>query len=1100
MLKLYKSAYYDYNSLKNMVIKIDKIQFGGANRPRFDAKINTMESVFDTEIRAIVINILTLEKLLKEPMTNKPQSEKIGLIEIYTRLKSAIDKANREFIRMMPMIFFVIEYPTYLYANLPGSHYNITYQYPEIVFTNENEEKKYLGYHQAFLQSKNNNTTDDLLHDDLIGLDSITKITSMPNAPKNFVSNIMFAIGASGTGKTTKYFGGEKFKTKDRIGIIPHIISKNINNKIDMAYFVCYGRQKKTNEDNTIAFDETLLFITNDNLFSYKMNNNDNDKNTNIYSEFYAELMMKKLCKIDNDKLKKYIKNEENIPNCDANSDGNFRNILITNKDIWMKVPNDTTSSDFVKNRFEELFAKQKKLTTVMPTINNFESSRGHTCILLRMTDNTDNVSYFPLFDMAGTEDINKINNFYDRGEANEKKMKSVVQQLVEQYIKKMNDLKNDTINIKDKKENGKEVKSLKDIEDQLIKKIDQVGGKDTPVVTIEELLENIVTKNNDTKLIDKIKDEGAYISHTISLIIFSMLCLGATQKAEVKDSGEDQFDLILNTVQTKMAESKLCTMAQYRQNQSNTCGTTMYLYNELINYNQILNNSCIWPQIIFSFLYWSEETKDSTKKYFQDYLKQNQTFEQTTSYLYQFDKTTNISDNNIEITIDNLIKDNFDKYDKINGFYKFIKDNNINISNENKNIVLGFPNNTYKKINNGNLIEFFPTSETLNNISKQTSAQTNLQGNDLNEFILKNIWYAMIDTMKPDTNIKSYTAKIISSFNFYNSFSRKIQLDDDKVKIFIEKYLYLLVAYLPYDDFKKILRNNITDQQIIQYKDYHEQLKKEQERLLQENNNLDFNKTLNKTIKSMLNTNNNSITTFVNDILTSAFNQKNTEEKDTQKQVRIQKEKDETNKKITQELNTFIKENADIINMIITMQSQNKIIDTEKLIKYKELSAKIKKYLKDKNDANKEYDTYIAQIERVKDASRDFFPPTSILMHCVTGQSDKKDMVETTLEMCQTLYNAVNVTKEKDSSARSTTTSGTQSTQSNNLPGSLTQNEKIEVGKDDVVGDEEDDNEDENENEIKVASGSNLTENKPELAKTHTPADALDALEAATK
>ena len=64
------------------------------------------------------------------------------------------------------------------------------------------------------------------------------------------------------------------------------------------------------------------------------------------------------------------------------------------------------------------------------------------------------------------------------------------------------------------------------------------------------------------------------------------------------------------------------------------------------------------------------------------------------------------------------------------------------------------------------------------------------------------------------------------------------------------------------------------------------------------------------------------------------------------------------------------------------------------------------------KNEVNHEADKYRSQIERIRDPSRHFYPPMAILMHCITGQAEKFEMVDSTLEMCKTLYDSINITE----------------------------------------------------------------------------------------
>ena len=57
----------------------------------------------------------------------------------------------------------------------------------------------------------------------------------------------MFALGASGTGKTSRYFGLPNLDNeKNKVGVIPYIIKKYSEKsgvQVELAYCVCYGQK-----------------------------------------------------------------------------------------------------------------------------------------------------------------------------------------------------------------------------------------------------------------------------------------------------------------------------------------------------------------------------------------------------------------------------------------------------------------------------------------------------------------------------------------------------------------------------------------------------------------------------------------------------------------------------------------------------------------------------------------------------------------------------------------------------------------------------------------------------------------------------------------
>jgi hypothetical protein len=221
----------------------------------------------------------------------------------------------------------------------------------------------------------------------------------------------MFALGASGTGKTSRYFGVNSTDPGDQVGIVSSIIesSKAGGSIVSLAYFICYGR--KTNSGND--FTEQIIFLDEDNNTSSWVEANPNPvNNISTYTDFYSALVNKKLKKINFDS--NYVTNGAvNLDQLSQPSEPSelktFRQILESEK-IWEKLDGNKDLKDLTV-LFNSKLAKQKELKTVLPTKNNVESSRGHTCVLIRITTNSSS-KYFPLFDMAGTENPEQMKTF----------------------------------------------------------------------------------------------------------------------------------------------------------------------------------------------------------------------------------------------------------------------------------------------------------------------------------------------------------------------------------------------------------------------------------------------------------------------------------------------------------------------------------------------------------------------------------------------------------------------------------------------------------------------------------------------------------------
>jgi len=604
-----------------------------------------------------------------------------------------------------------------------------------------------------------------------------------------------------------------------------------------------------------------------------------------------------------------------------------------------------------------------------MPTINNIDSSRGHTCILLRMGEGED-ATYFPLFDMAGTENIEKINDFYDkqgpefthtRSEQDVDKMKRLVQTLINMTTPPK---ETEKVTLKEDKSN-KDVTSLKQIEPTLAKKINQLtGGKELKLS--KGVLDNIKNISGvGTNYIEKIQYEGAYVNHTIAIVIFAMLCLGETQKAEVTADG-DLFDEILQTVQEKMKKNKFCSVSEDEP----TCDPTKkYLYQKVIDYDQILKSSCIWPHIIFSFLYWNYETKESTNLYFGKTTNFD-TLARNIPYLLGFDKEHVIYDN---VTLNDIYKVNLDKILK---FLHDLADKKIQIMLINNQLAYCNEQQKCYKYENTNFSEITPQYQQPPQLSAKKQIETAIikklnsifrrsEGSKLEQLSsMFDTDVIVIDETSGTYIFKSTLSQTVTIDSYWTLFNHQIiayyESDDKNINKYIENFD-------SYQNCKSTIMSNLAllDTSI-------EKLEKCK----------NVFKAIPKNVKQ----------TIVMDV----YN-------------KIMKEKTGTKKQV-----------ADIIpdvKLIPNKDDINFIVKNIQKIEYDKSAyiSNIKKFtvLSNKLSPMSDEDNYTAQIERVKDPERDFFPPISILMHCVTGQSDKKPMVDATLNMCQAMYEAVKVIKE---------------------------------------------------------------------------------------
>jgi len=667
--RTYVSDQEKLDRYRDLLTKIDDetahlapvIQVGGNIQPRltpFEDKLKKCSK----QLVPYIKNINKLKYLISD--TRKKEldiDETKAILGIYTKLKKIVNTAINSYMTVIPMVFFTVEYPPKLY-NSELCKYKFTYEqttdlvkYEEkgtcirggiIVAPGEGEEKQDEGQikndefhsHAAFLESNNQNGTKKIIDDPIIGLGKLLDSQDNKNDPINRVMNIMFALGASGTGKTSRYFGIPNAQNPDdRVGIVPYIIQRallqnvdgvNNNDRIAISYFVCYGRYEETQQ----KINELLLFFNidkiinevaaapvpdSDKYMAYMQKDTTGYTGTQKYTDFYTKLINKNFMKFnDFTNIEDFVTNGgEFLAVQSITESGSFRNVL-KNPDIWFKIENNGDISENLKKYFDKLLNEQKKINTILPTQNNIESSRGHTCVLIRIKDN-NGYKYFPLFDMAGTEDTVKISGFL-----NEKIQEKVT------LIKKINEI---TQSNKITSGDNKAINSLTELfEEERVKEYLQNGG-----MNVTELIDEVAAKPLAEKwyakaFINKIVNEGYYINHTIGTIIFAAMCVGESLKT-TNDGTVDNFDDFGNNLFKDELPKYTCLIGS-----GDDCTRKPKLLLDDYSFDSILNSSCIWAQIIFSFLYWNAETQDSTSAWLNE-AKKNKITE--SPYVYDMKK-----------------------------------------------------------------------------------------------------------------------------------------------------------------------------------------------------------------------------------------------------------------------------------------------------------------------------------------------------------------------------------------------------------------------------------------------------------------------------
>ena len=628
---------------------------GAITRPRLDNFSSAIKKCKNS-LKPYIINGLILKDLIRKQQSgNFKGNETTALLNIYVELKIQVNAGINSYIKLVPMLFFSVEFPPEIYKdtkckyslNFDTKSGEVVYKFIEgqpkedcniagiAQFQPIDFEEKRLPSHGGFF-GKDNGTI-KIINDSVIGIEKLLDVDSLPELPSNKTINMMFALGASGTGKTTRYFGKKDGREDDKVGIVTYIINKAKNNvntqNISIAYFVCYG-QKDVIDNKDLSFKELAIFfnigniikalsntieIADDNKYMPYIMNTKSDLNVSTFTEFYTQLLAKKMNRHSFSELSNFITagNMKNYPNTTRTDGKNFRDIL-NEMDIWQTIDSNINIAEL----FEKLIIEQKKINTVLPTKNNIESSRGHTCVLIKITSKDGTIKYFPLFDMAGTENVSQVKDFFTKG-VNVIKMKRLVE--------KVNKVTIDEGSVYDGIDSAKKVSSLNQIiSDSKIQEYIKVlsGGNKT---TTHELLADTRYPNiKDSEatvamlFLEKIVREGYYINHTIGILIFAAMCVGfsITSTAE-KEKKIDNFDQIGDDVFAKLAEF---TTTPHDGPANDFIGKTMMMLGLTagkMNWNSILNSSSIWAQILFSFLYWNEETEGSSKKLIEDIKKQ---------------------------------------------------------------------------------------------------------------------------------------------------------------------------------------------------------------------------------------------------------------------------------------------------------------------------------------------------------------------------------------------------------------------------------------------------------------------------------------------
>ncbi len=663
--------FYNYKKSKSN----NKTMYGGAfssqeqqlldnnkNKPRLHPYLKQLIEC-KNELNAYIPNLRILSKLTKKydngdlaQGCNTADSKEClkdnmsALLDVYYEIDNAIKEGINGYVKIIPMIFFTIEFPPKVYYQAGKTVDPCVYQ---LTFDEKNEMVLYntldvagcdkisvakdvkleVNSHAAFLASNRQNGTKFLLDDTVIGIEKLVKMAGNLDDPQNKTINMMFALGASGTGKTTRYFGVEGRDPNDKVGIVNKIIQTSVESnsgsaspEVSIAYFISYGQKTDVSKTDP-KFNELLIFFDvnkvinneSDKYSVYKMDTTKSNTETTGYTDFYVKLVNKPLYKVDYSQVESFISDGASFPtDLSGTESGNFRNVLESKSNpVWTKIVKDgidetgTIKIGKLTDVFETLINEQKKINTVLPTRNNIESSRAHTCVLIKIGSGPD-AKYFPLFDMAGTENTDNMRNFIETGHQIPRMGK---------LVKMINEITQNTSILKDDGANAY-ASLLELLNDSSINQyVEQKGGAKSKM-KVSELGDKLDlgeipsdNKYDYAQFLEKIYKEGFYINHTIGMLIFTAMCVGKSiQTTAVYGSDgeitQDNFD----SVGKDLVFPDMTKFTCLTNSKSESCVGTRLLLPEL-NYDSILSSSCIWTQILFSFLYWNQETEKTSKK-----------------------------------------------------------------------------------------------------------------------------------------------------------------------------------------------------------------------------------------------------------------------------------------------------------------------------------------------------------------------------------------------------------------------------------------------------------------------------------------------------
>ena len=497
------------------------------------------------------------DKIEKSSIDDKQKS--FFIYNFYKEIKEMTNSIIENFLKLNPVLFIGVEFPRTLHykdrvdpnvmfekaSSLPKPDGYIRIQNKElhdkvdesikVNIPGADKKNKCICFnanHRSYFG--NNPKTLDIVDDPIIGIETLINQINDTDTTINNVMGLKFALGTSGTGKTFRLFGDSKTNSP---GIITKVYEKATGNK-KVSYLLFYGRKTKGNSAKT--FNEYLFNFKNvDGMVAengkgkckiscYEQEEFRQDLEPNNFENFYDKLMSRKITKIaevtvtignnnvtgnTGHDILKFLRGEIDKINDTISTSSDPKifsdfNDLCKSDDIYEGVRQEE-----LVNYFEGNLSRQRKLYSVLPTMNNIESSRGHTLVLLKLNIEKHD-RYYPLVDMAGTENPKDMQRFNDG-------FTQVPGKFVE-TIQKLNFDKD----YHQKQDKSGKFNSLKEVKNEPTNF--KQGGT------------SIQYDIDDEQLKAKIINEGYYINHTIASLVLTIMFISNLIKLPKKNRGDD--------------------------------------------------------------------------------------------------------------------------------------------------------------------------------------------------------------------------------------------------------------------------------------------------------------------------------------------------------------------------------------------------------------------------------------------------------------------------------------------------------------------------------------------------------------------------------